>query len=290
MLLKCLAVVALAIAAGAVEAAPRRPIIDCLKPAATNIRIFDALAHAGKPDLRSLGMMPVHVIDRDFWADMKARRGVDPARVRQVVAALPRDKAPLVLDIEHFNLLSDTKATAKESRELISIIREFKKAAPDRLIGFYGFFPIAGYAREIEADDKTVLALWRKQNDAMHLLEAEVDMLFPALYTDLNDPVSWTKRARTTICEARRLSRKPVYPFIWPEFHEGSVFKNSPVPAAFWGMQLDTLSRHADGFVIWDGWDFAKNRLKTWDGTMPWWRVTNDRIDLLRQKGRLRRQ
>ncbi len=224
-------------------------------------------------------MTPVHLVDRDFWADMKAQRGVDPVRVQQVVAAIPHDNTPIILDIEHFDLRTNPQITESETRELIEIIRAFKMAAPGRPIGYYGFFPLGGYGREIEAGDVAATSIWQRQNDAMRRLLAEVDFLAPSLYTLLDNPAGWTKQARATICEARRLSKKPVYPFLWPEFHEGSPFKNMPVPVQFWTVQIDTVARYADGMVLWDGWDFVKNRIKPWDGNAPWWRITKSRVD-----------
>jgi hypothetical protein len=262
-----------------VQAQPRRIAANCLKPARSAFRVFDSLAHTGKPDLRPLGMTPVHIVDRDFWADMKTLRGVDPVRVQQVVAALPDNDMPIILDIEHFDLRSNPQMTERETRELIEIIRAFKKAAPGRPIGYYGFFPLGGYGREIEAGDAAATIIWQRQNDAMHRLLAEVDFLAPSLYTLLDNPAGWTTQARATICEARRLSKKPVYPFLWPEFHEGSPFKNTPVPVQFWTVQIDTLARYADGMVLWDGWDFVKSRIKPWDGNAPWWRITKSRLE-----------
>jgi hypothetical protein len=147
---------------------------------------------------------------------------------------------------------------------------------------------VGGYGQSIETDNRAGIDEWHRQNDALKVLEPSVDMLFPSGYTLVKDKRAWIKQVRATVCEARRLSKKPVYVFIWPEFHEGSVYKNTPVPADLWADELDTLVEIADGMVIWGGWDFPKNKLKTWDESEAWWQVTKGRLAKWQRYGRPR--
>ena len=46
------------------------------------------------------------------------------------------------------------------------------------------------------------------------------------------------------------------------------------IDADFWRLQLETVAEHADGVVIWGGWDFDHNRPARWDERVPWWQAT----------------
>jgi hypothetical protein len=257
----------------------------CLTPSVKNVRMFDAFNAVGKPDLTSYGMQRVQVLDRDFWADSK-HKTADPARVEKLLATLPNNNDPIVLDIEHFDTSNDPAVTRKEGIALAKIARIFRQKAPGRSIGFYGLLPIAGWGNSIVRGDLRNIAKWKQHNDAIAPLNAAVDVLYPVGYTNDKDRAAWAKQIRATICEARRISKRPVYVFVWPEFHEGSIFKNTPIPADQWREQLDVLAPIADGIVLWGGYDLVKNRLKTWDEDEQWWTVTKERMARWKRNGR----
>jgi hypothetical protein len=259
----------------------------CPKSKFTKFRVFDAMFHTGKPDLRPSGVYPVRVFDRDFWTDDAAHYAADPKKARALIRSLPKDGAPVVLDIENFDLVSDRLVIQASTDMLVRIGQVFRSAAPGRKIGFYGMLPVFAYWPVNGADPAAGIATWRGQNDAMRALEPKVDLLFPELYTYYEDREGWVRHARALICEARRISGKPVYAFIWPDYAGGSAFQNTPVQADYWALQLDTLYDISDGIVIWDGWDFPKNRKKPWDANAAWWKVTQDRLDKWRRAGRL---
>jgi hypothetical protein len=258
---------------------------SCLVPSVKNVRMFDALGQLQKPDLSVYGMQHVEILDRDFWADNR-QKTADPARVEALLATLHNNDDPIVLDIEHFNVDNDPKITRQEGIALSKIAKIFRQKAPGRSIGFYGLLPTAGWGKSIAAGDTANIAKWKQHNDAIAPLNADVDVLYPVGYTLDKDRASWARQVRSTICEARRISKKPVYVFIWPEFHEGSVYKNTPIPADQWREQLDVLAPIADGIVIWGGWDFPRNRLKTWDENEAWWTVTKERMGRWKRYGR----
>jgi hypothetical protein len=263
--------------------AVKRPA--CLTPTVKNVRMFDAWNANGKPDLSSYGMQRVQVLDRDFWADDK-RKTAGPSRIEKLLATLPNNTDPIILDIEHFDTGTDLAVTRKEGAALARIARIFRQKAPGRSIGFYGLLPNAGWGNFIVKDNMPAIAKWKQHNDAIAPLNAEVDALYPVGYTIDKDRAAWAKQIRSTICEARRISRRPVYVFVWPEFHEGSVFKNTPIPADQWREQLDVLAPIADGIVVWGGWDFVNNRLKPWNENEAWWKVTKERMAYWKKNGR----
>ncbi len=257
----------------------------CLRPTVKNIRMFDTFNAVGKPDLSVYGMQRAEVLDRDFWADNK-RKTADPARVEKLLATLPNTTDPIILDIEHFDTSNDPAITRKEGVALAQIARIFRQKAPGRSIGFYGLLPTGGWGASIVRGDMHNIAKWKQHNDAIAPLNATVDVLYPIGYTLDKDRASWAKQIRSTICEARRISKRPVYVFVWPEFHEGSRFKNTPIPADQWRDQLDVLAPIADGIVVWGGYDLVKNRLKTWDENEAWWTVTKQRMAQWKRYGR----
>jgi hypothetical protein len=258
----------------------------CLTPRSKQFRVFDSLGHEQKPDLSRQGMQPIHVIDRGFWLDDSTMVAADPVKVSKLIDDLPKDGGPIVLDIEHLSLREDPIVARRNAELLAKIARIFKAAAPNRPIGFYGMLPIGDYDIVTAPKNGQTVARWRRKNDVINVLEREVDMLFPSLYTFYGSRSIWQSHARAVICEARRLSKKPVYPFIWPEYHEGSPLQHAPVPADFWALQLDLLAANADGLVMWGGWDFPRWKMKQWDESEPWWTISKQKLSKWRKEGR----
>ena len=108
----------------------------------------------------------------------------------------------------------------------------------------------------------------------MASLQGSVDMLFPPAYTNDRDRQAWVSSTEQHICEARRLSSKPVYVFLWPEYHEGSRYRGEYLTGDYWRLQLETAYRLADGVVIFGGYDVQANRPRRWDPRAPWYPVT----------------
>src|SRR5690606_26877227 len=98
-------------------------------------------------------------------------------------------------------------------------------------------------------------------------LAAAVDIIFPSLYTFYDQPEQWQRYAIGNVAEARQYG-KPVYPFIWPQFHDSGA----EIPSTFWRQQLETVYAEADGLVIWSP---ARGR-PTWNPSAPWWQATTD--------------
>jgi hypothetical protein len=106
-----------------------------------------------------------------------------------------------------------------------------------------------------------------------------VDAIYPSLYTFYPDQDGWLKYALANISEARRYG-KPVYVFLWPQYHESDpAVAWRFIPADYWRLELETAKQYADGIVIWGGWQYSGKRLNwllEWDDTAPWWIETQD--------------
>ena len=66
-----------------------------------------------------------------------------------------------------------------------------------------------------------------------------------------------------------------MYPFVWPQYHNSNKrLGYQYIDGTFWSLQLRTLYAHADGLVLWGGWDFTNNRKAPWDEHAAWWQAT----------------
>lgn len=248
---------------------------SCPRPAQRAFRIFDATAYIGKPDLSRYGIEPIHLIDRGLWPEGAGRSGPpDPALVRRYVESLPRDNAPIVLDLEHYDLTGTDEAAQVALTDLTRLAAAFRAIAPDRRIGYYGIIPIPDRNRALAGVGSAPHRAWQRDNDRLARLQASVDMLLPSAYTDDRDQNAWVVSTASQICEARRLSSKPVYVFLWPEFHESSRWRGQYLDAAFWRLQLETAYRLADGVVIFGGYDIQADDPRPWNPQATWYAPT----------------
>lgn len=251
----------------------------CAKPASKRpFRVFDATLYAGKPSLAAVGIEPLHQVGPDIGGFQRNKAGpVEPEAVSRFVNSLPKDGAGIVMDFE----LLESSAQDAQAKETIArlqkIASKFRAAAPNRRIGFYADFPASDYWRAIKPPMSPEAKSWRAQNDRARSIEEFVDVLYPSIYTYYNDRTQWVIYATAQICEARRLSDKPVYAFLWPEYHEGAnVQRGRMIDPEFWALQLRTVRHLADGVVIWGGYDIAAKRPRRWSPNDEWWKVTRE--------------
>lgn len=87
-------------------------------------------------------------------------------------------------------------------------------------------------------------------------------------------PLVWPGAAGRPVGQS--LPRAPVYPFIWMNYHVASApsLTGQQIGREFWKRQLETIRAHADGVVIWGGYQ------ETWDPNPPWWLAT---LEFVRQ-------
>jgi hypothetical protein len=241
-------------------------------------RVFDGTMYADRPDLRAFGVEPALVPTAYFWwRDGESRQQPPSLRsVRAWVADQAVRDAVLAIDLEWWPVRG-TQAQVLESvtryRELLQLTRKAGYTGP---IGFYAVPPVGDYWRAIRGENSPQYQEWRAENDAVADLAADVDVLFPSLYTFYDDPARWERYAIANIRESRRLAPgKPVYAFIWPQYHDSNKELGLDwIPEETWARQLRVLAQHADGVVIWGGWNFSRRRPLNWNERAPWWRAT----------------
>jgi hypothetical protein len=116
---------------------------------------------------------------------------------------------------------------------------------------------------------------WMAASAYLTPLAQKVDYIFPSLYT-YYDPYSngtdqdWQTFADQQI-QAARMYGKPVYPFLWPEYHpSGSYSDYRYLPTDYWTNEIQYVQSHADGVVVW-GWSGYQH--ESWNDQAPWWQA-----------------
>lgn len=244
--------------------------------------VYDALLFVGKPDLASYGFKKNHIIYTWYlWppgTDLNNPPNPLPneeyARTQARQAIGRSDDNLVQLDIEHWE--TDSRIPGVNVMESISFLRQelgwVKNEAPKLKVGYYALVPIADYWNATSSDPAKVAA-WKAANDRLQPLIDDVDALFPSIYTFYpNDVEGWVMFAEANIEEAKRLARgKPVYPFIWPQYHPSEPVGGQYVSYEYWKRQLETVKNAGvDGVIIWGGYQTP------WDENQGWWRATKE--------------
>jgi hypothetical protein len=228
-------------------------------------RVFDGLMYLGKPDLRPAGLTRINWIG-DLWRAGVSHDEVDDVQVRALFAPLRTSRGYYYLDIENWGLLGVSDATRRRNIDkLTQVIDLARAAAPSLQIGFYGLLPGITYWPLQRHDD--AYREWLMVNQQLEPLAQHVDAVFPSLYTFYLDLEGWQNYARQTLKAARRYG-KPVYAFLWPEFHDSTDLAGQHVPDAYWRAELELCVELADGIVLWGGWQ------QQWNEKASWWRET----------------
>lgn len=241
--------------------------------------VFDGTLYAGKPDLSVHGIRPVSIAYTGAFG-LHWFKNSDTLPDMSVVQKIAREaqarNAPVVIDIEHWPLSGDPTKVRASLSKYMTVLQWFKDAAPGLAVGYYGAPPLRDYWKSLNSPRSKEWASFARENDQLRPLAGAVDIIFPSLYTFYTDRGGWIRYAYAQIAEARRTSNgKPVYVFIWPQYHDSNPsLKGAFLPADFWRLQLQMAKRYADGVVIWGGWS-PKGRM-TWDDNAAWWKVTTD--------------
>lgn len=237
-------------------------------------RLFEHLSFTdGPPDFRSFGFERLTIADPHVLGS-----GVPDAGQVQQALALPRSNEYLNVDIEAWPLTGPDQASSLAKYQ--KTLSAFRKADPSVKLGLYSVLPVRDYWRAIGVHGTVGLNDWKQQNtNIASSLLPHVDALFPSLYTFYDDKAGWVAYAQANLVEARRISQgKPVYCFLWPQFHKSLSGRNTTrpfLPGDFWYAELDTCRKLADGIVIWGtmrgGPSYGPEK---WDEKAEWWQAT----------------
>jgi hypothetical protein len=219
------------------------------------------LLYQKKPDLSTYGMQRITQVNEP----QGLTDDIDAAKVRSTLSPLGDFDGYLFLDYETWPLTGATPSVIAANVRNYSRVAEIARATlPKARFGFYGVMPCREYWGLVN-QIRDRLRGWKECNQQGDDIAPRVDAVFPSLYTFYNDPKSWDIYARGMIEEARRY-HKPVYVFLWPEYHpSNSLLKGTNVGPQFWRHQLEFCRGLADGIVIWGGWQ------EEWREDAPWW-------------------
>ncbi len=241
--------------------------------------LFDELYFHNLPD--NLPLTPIHTAYMwDMWGrgpkvnDTPPLDFINTRYKREILNnSVPKT---IAINIEHWKSYRVSPEVLQETnRKHLVVLRAFRDLFPNAVIGYYnkGFHPTHGGLDRQQPTEQTLEA-WRRTNDGVQPLIDEVDAVFPSLYTNTAAITleGWERKARVYIEEARRIADgKPIYPYISP-----FIILDYPnqVDPEIWRGQLEFLSRHSDGMVIWTS--RGRSKQTDWDEDAAWWRETLD--------------
>jgi Hyaluronidase len=239
--------------------------------------VFDATLFTQKPDLTQYGLKRIAVVYAgSLWPLRKVSDQAnlpDKNLIRPVVQLANQSAAILVIDIEQWPLVGDPAAVAESVKKYETVIQWFKQPIPSLKVGLYGAPPIRDYWDSVQGGDSPRYALWQKENDDLAPIVQLADVLFPSIYTFYEDRDGWRTYAIAQIQEARRYAGgKPVYVFLWPQYHPSNKkLANTFLAGDYWRLELETVRKYADGVVIW-----CCPSPQAWDNEAPWWIETQE--------------
>ena len=189
--------------------------------------------------------------------------------------AADRGATRVCIDIEHWHVMNVEQEEFEESlAKYLKVIEYMRETEPEIELGYYSLPPVRQYWIPV-LNRSDAVARWHEVNDDLSVLAEKVDVMYPSLYTFYNNEEGWKKYAEANLAEARQYG-KPVYVFLWPQFHDSNEdLKGQYIPRDFWRKQLEFCYEHADGVVIWN------HPSETWNPQAGWWLETLDFIDSL---------
>jgi hypothetical protein len=224
--------------------------------------VFDALLYQGRPDLSALGMPRIIQMNPPHGAGDE----VDDQKTRATMQGIKDYRGVIFLDYEAWPLGGVPAEVVADHVEKYSRVAEIAhETVPKATFGYYGVLPCREYWGLVLAD-RTKIDAWKECNRQGEAIANHVDVIFPSVYTFYDNQQAWDVYAKGMIAEARRYN-KPVYVFLWPEFHPSNLLlRGTNIPAKFWRHQLEFCrASAADGIVIWGGWQ------EQWKEDAPWW-------------------
>lgn len=247
-------------------------------PMSQTFVVFDGTLYKQKADLRQYGIRPITILyEGQFWPSGQASTNLpQQAVVRALAIQVASSLSPVIIDIERWPVTGDPLLVQSSVMQLLTVVQWFRETVPSLRIGFYGTIPVPDYWRAIQAPTSADFKAWQQDDNRLSIIGQQVDALFPSLYTFYADRQGWVTYAIAQITEARRKANgKPVYAFLWPQYHESNQLLGGKfLEADYWELELLTTRQYADGAVIWGGWDGLTNGPAQWDETAPWWQVT----------------
>ena len=272
-------------------------------------KVYSSLSFSNKPQgLEQCGLTPLPLLTPwYFFAGSNVANTLDGAylarrlpQIREVLSGSADKMAAINIEGSWSIRRTDPPAlvSAKIDRH-IALYQRLHSAFGDRFkLGYFGEAPMKdyfGYQTSYFGNPASIQypdflkapALVSQINSQSSRLTAAVDVLFPSLYLRWYDDAGateaeryqrtadgWTVASERTVAMAKAW-KKPVYPFIWMQYHNmlNAVDRRGKfLEAGLFGYQLETIKKMgADGVVIW-GTVNANGTRATFSKNDNWWR------------------
>jgi hypothetical protein len=241
--------------------------------------IFNSMQYQNMPDLSGRGFHPIQLINETSIFTSTTVKTPDTAKIRTLaLQSSTQPSIPVVLDIEawsYSNLLLDSTIGM-----FLAVIKTFKQYDSGPM-GFYGVVPNDAYSwGNIEPLGSAHYIAWQELNGELSPVADQIELFFPSFYTDDNDTVSWNSFVTSTLSELKKYhGSKPVYAFLWPQYHDGTPNQYQYLDSLVWRYELETLYPLVDGVVIWSSSKTLPGVSSVWNESWPWWQVTQEFIE-----------
>jgi len=241
----------------------------------SSFHVFDATLYRGKPDLGKYGISSLPVFyQADLWPNSESLDRVPEKQVLETALTKIGPKSLVCLDVEHWQLGGSSDESERNIKNYIELVRRLHGLRKDLRLGYYGVAPVRDYWRAKAGLGSPKYIKWQFENRRLVTLVEAVDVVFPSIYTFYRDRDGW-KQAAISQMKAARSYGKPVYVFLWPQYHDSNrLFGGHYIGNDYWRLQLDTVRQYADGVVIWGGW--GDGGPKSWDEQASWWKITRE--------------
>jgi hypothetical protein len=239
------------------------------QPSQRAFKLLNGVQLKSQPDLSTFGLEPVNIIYEQFLSKRGGplnERWPNPELMRVIGERAAKKGLITVLDVESWYRYP----LPQRIERYVYLLNAFRAGYGSGPLGYYGVAPGWAYKAVIAGRNSEEYKNWKKRNHLFNPIIELVDFLSPELYTYTSNAKLWQAFAQETVLECKRLAKdKPVYPFLMPRYHPfAGPLNNTPIPAKYWRLQLDTLKEVSDGLVIWTGPSL------NWDSNAPWWQQT----------------
>lgn len=240
--------------------------------------IYDTTYYEDKSIDKRINFIPAKILYEHKLLPRGIYR-IDSEYLINLARELPYSDAPYILDIESWKIgldIDDLTANRNIDR-YIQVIDIMKKARPDLKFGYFGLVPVKPPIYITYPSFKR-LNEWKYACKRAERLVSHVDVICPEGYTYTTDKNLWKSFMDASISEARKY-RKPILPFLWPEYMTSTPMKGTYLPAEYWKYQITHTYNSADGLIIWGGRDFKTMKVRVWNDEESWWKILKTFIE-----------
>lgn len=182
----------------------------------------------------------------------------------------------VTLDLESWPYYPAEKLS-KTIDYFLTALKAFKRVNTQSPVSFYGLPPKQAYQwKSIDPENNPKgYNGWKIISEKLTPVAQKVDAFLPSFYMYNPDTASWRKMVDATITAIKEYHQhKPVYAYIWPQFHNKSDYSLQFIDTAIWKYQLRTLYDRIDGCIIWTSNKDSEGKIISWDPNMLWWQAT----------------